>query len=165
MRRKTENPRQSKTATGSHSVTVARSKINHFLNLIDGTENNFTIGGLSPKFLKVSGVSNAPPVEVLEVPYEGNIKCIKISRKFLIKYRKSIIFPHISDLFVPAFGNITFKVELNGMTTWWQAYEQDYRLASMSMTPAMKQSSDIIIYTFNDKIFPPGIFSYVSAQG
>lgn len=64
------------------------------------------------------------------------------------------------------FENITFQIERNGMTTWWHAYEEnpDPRLQYMS-TSEMNQRSDIIIYTFNDKIFPPGIFSYVSAQG
>lgn len=70
--RKTENPKQPKAATGSHSVVLDTLDINMILLLLDGIVDEFTINNLSPRFLKVSGITNVPPVEILGIPYEGN---------------------------------------------------------------------------------------------
>lgn len=88
--RKTENQKQPKAATGSHSVALDSLDLNMIVLLMDGIIDEFTINNLSPRFLKVSGITNVPPVEVLGIPYEGNNDpFMELSIKTTAEYRIS----------------------------------------------------------------------------
>lgn len=69
-----------------------------------------------------------------------------------------------------SFANVTFEYqeEEHG---WWQAYHHYSEgwsipeAADNIIMSGNNSGKQLLIFTFNDKIFPPGIFSYFSAQG
>ena len=62
------------------------------------------------------------------------------------------------------FMTTTFGIDRNGSEVWWTA-AAEYCDADGREIDRDSQVDDIIIHTFNNKIFPTGIVSYVSAQG
>lgn len=71
--------------------------------------------------------------------------------------------PHIS---------VTFRLQRanNSVDIWWLAYESKNESLSFlekidSITTNYSTKQSLIIYTFNDKTFPPGLLSLISGQG
>lgn len=155
LNRRSENPESPKTVSEKNEIKLQKSECLEFLNVLQSKNGSkVRIHQLMPKFLKITSPGKANPVSQLMhlIDDDNNDNS------------KKDISPYV---------NITFQLEKaeNSAGVWWNAVEENpssnftFLQSIDNVTRNNSETKSLIIYTFNDKMFPPGLLSIISGKG
>ncbi|XP_065226860.1 piezo-type mechanosensitive ion channel component isoform X3 [Planococcus citri] len=154
--RRSENPESPKTVSEKNDIILEPEECTNFLKVLQNKGNSTVrLKKLMPKFLKITSPGRASPIPQL-MRFED--------------YSEDDDSPSVKPEISP-FVDVVFQLDESDNTVgrWWNLAEDEPnpKLKELdAITRSDKgENRSIIIYTFNDKMFPPGLLSLISGKG
>lgn len=179
--RRSENPESPKTVSEKNDIPLEYEECRQFLDVLNRKNGSrVKLKKLMPKFLKITSPGRASPVQQLMRFVDSRFSChicITISHSYFTRRFYYFVADSDDDDYasvkkeVSPYVDVVFELEQasNSAGVWWNAIEAEpdeylQRIDNVTRNHSA-ETKTLIIYTFNDKMFPPGLLSLISGKG